>query len=112
MNKNQLIGIALLLLLLNIFFIRMNKNNNDNNAKKNNIEINKDNNNKENVNNLNVNNENSNILREDKAKLINFEDIKNCKNENLILENDFIKYTFSNIGASIIDVELKNYNTF
>lgn len=108
MNKNQLIGIALLLLLLNIFFIRMNKNNNDNNVKKNNVEINKDNN-KENVTNLNVNNENSDILRKDRAKLINFEDIKNSKNENLILENDFIKYKFSNIGASIIDVELKNY---
>jgi len=112
MNKNNLIGIALLLLLLNLFLVRMNKNNSNDNVNKNNVELNKDNDknvSNVNVSNDNINNENVNILREDRSKLINFDNVKNDENENFILENDYVKYTFSNIGASIIDVELKNF---
>ena len=117
MNKNNLIGIALLLLLLNIFFIRVNKDKSEN-IKKDNIEINKTENKNENDNK----NENGNVekvsisrdtadnLRADKAKVLNLNnDYDDVNNEKFILENDYIKYTFSNIGASIIDVELKKF---
>jgi len=117
MNKNNIIGIALLLLLLNIFFVRINKDNSDN-IKKDNIEINKT----ENKNESDNKNENDNVekastnrdtadnLRADKAKALNLKnDYDDVNNENFILENDYIKYTFSNIGASIVDVELKKF---
>ena len=112
MNKNNLIGIALLLLLLNIFFIRNNKNNYKKDTKTNNVEINKDNkNNIDNQNNQdnigqNVNIHNIDLLRENRKNIIDFD---NIEDNNLVLENDHVKFTFSNIGASIIDVELKKY---
>ena len=87
--------------------MRVNKNNNDNNVKKNDIET-IDNN--KNSSDVNVHNNNIDTLREDKSKLISF--TNDDKNEKLILENDYIKYTFSNIGASIIDVELKKFKNY
>lgn len=117
MNKNQMIGIALLLLLLNIFFVRINKDNNEN-VKKDNIEINKTENKNESdnknendiVEKVSTNRDTADNLRADKAKALNLNnDYDDVNNENFILENDYIKYTFSNIGASIIDVELKKF---
>ena len=117
MNKNQMIGIALLLLLLNIFFVRINKDNNEN-IKKDNIEINKTENKNESdnknendiVEKASTNRDTADNLRADKAKALNLKnDYDDVNNENFILENDYIKYTFSNIGASIVDVELKKF---
>ena len=109
MNKNNLIGIALLLLLLNIFFIRNNKNNDKKEVKTENVENNKNNDGnveKDEKNNSNISYNNIEKIREDRKNIVNLEH----KEENiLVLENDYIKYTFSNIGASLIDVELKKY---
>ena len=117
MNKNNLIGIALLVLLFNLFFVRNVKNSNNSNENVNKIEVSKNNNNIENNNINNIPNNTGystgslEYLRSEKNKNINNNENDENSNNNTYckLENDYVKYIFSTLGASIVDVELKNY---